>query len=188
MRLPINEELWYSYPGMVAIVTSRYNGKQNIMASGWHTYIGSSPGIYGISLRKETHSYQLIEQSGLFGVHFLPTSCSEMIQAVGTFSGRDVDKFDKFNISYEEGLKADIPVLTDAYFAYECKVMNMTTYGDHEWIAGEILQRYQDNDYFLENGLPDMTKLEIPLYLGRSTYLTLNQDAKQISHPLYLNK
>ncbi|OBZ18506.1 flavin oxidoreductase [Bacillus sp. FJAT-27264] len=186
MRLPISEARWYSYPGMVAIVTSRSNGQQNIMASGWHTYIGSSPGIYGISIRKETYTYELIEQSGVFGVHFMPARCSEMIQAVGTFSGRDMDKFDKFNIAYEEGLKADIPVLTEAYFAYECKTMNITTYGDHEWIAGEIVQTYQDKDCFLENGLPDLTKLEIPLYVGRSSYRTLNQTADERNHPFYL--
>jgi flavin reductase (DIM6/NTAB) family NADH-FMN oxidoreductase RutF len=188
MRLPVYDDSWYAYPGMVAVVTSRYNGKQNVMASGWHTYVGSSPGIYGISIRKETYTYQLIEQGGVFGVHFMPASFSEMIQAVGTFSGQDIDKFDKFNIPYEQGLKTDIPVLTEAYFAYECKVMNVTSYGDHEWIAGEVLQRYQDKECFLENGLPDFNKLEIPLYVGRSTYLTLNQQTEEKSHPLYLNK
>jgi len=188
MRLPTQEELWYAYPGMVAIITARYNGKQNVMASGWHTYIGSSPGIYGISIRKETYTYQLIEQSGAFGVHFMPARCSEMIQAVGTYSGRDVNKFERFNISYEEGLKANIPVLTDAYFAYECKTIDIKTYGDHEWIAGEILQRYQDQDCFLDNGLPDLTKIEIPLYVGRSRYRILNQHAVEKDHPFHLHK
>lgn len=55
MRQPIEEPIFYSYPGMVAVVTSRHEGVQNVMASGWHTYIGSSPGVYGISfVRKHT--------------------------------------------------------------------------------------------------------------------------------------
>jgi flavin reductase (DIM6/NTAB) family NADH-FMN oxidoreductase RutF len=188
MRLPVNEPLWYAYPGMVAIITSRFNGKQNIMASGWHTYIGSSPGVYGISIRKETYTYHLIEQSGVFGVHFLPARCSEIIQAVGTFSGRELDKFEKFNIPYEEGLRADIPVLSDAYFAYECKTTQITTYGDHEWVAGEILQCYKDEACFLDNGLPDLAKLEIPLYVGRSSYRILDQHTAEKNHPLYLDR
>jgi len=188
MRIPIKETLTYAYPGMVAVVTSRHKGEQNIMASGWHTYVGSDPGIYGISLRKETHTYQLIKQSGVFGVHFLPASCSELIQAVGTYSGRDINKFDKLNITYEEGLKVDVPILSDAYVAYECQVMNITTYGDHEWIAGEIVQCYQDRDVFLDNGLPDFAKLEIPLYLGRSTYRTLDQQTVEKIHPIYLDR
>jgi flavin reductase (DIM6/NTAB) family NADH-FMN oxidoreductase RutF len=173
---------------MVAIVTARHEGQQNIMASGWHTYIGSSPGIYGISLRKETFTYSLIEQSGAFGVHFLPAHCSEIIQAVGTYSGRDLDKFKEFNIGYEEGLQVDIPVLTDAYFAYECRTLSITSLGDHEWIAGEIVQRYRDDQCFLENGLPDFSKLEIPLYTGRSTYKILNHESPEKNHPMYLTR
>jgi len=188
MRLPIEQISWYSYPGMVALVTARHEGKQNVMASGWHTYIGSSPGIYGISLRKETYTYQLIEKSGVFGVHFMPAACSELIQSVGTFSGHNMDKFADFNIKYEEGLKADIPVLKEAYFAYECRTINITTYGDHELITGEILQCYQDKSCFLDNGLVDLSKLEIPLYLGRSTYRTLDQNSVEKDHPLYLNR
>jgi flavin reductase (DIM6/NTAB) family NADH-FMN oxidoreductase RutF len=169
-------------------VTARHEGKQNIMASGWHTYVGSSPGIYGISIRKETYTYGLIEQSGVFAVHFLPARCSDMIQAVGTFSGRGMDKFKAYSIGYEQGMQADVPVLTDAYFAYECRVLSITTLGDHEWIAGEVLQRYQDREVFLEDGLPDFAKLEIPMYVGRSTYRVLNQQAQVKSHPLYLDK
>lgn len=184
MRQPIDRELWYTYPGMIALVTARHDGKQNIMASGWHTYIGSSPGIYGISVGKGTYTYSLIEQSGVFGVHFLPARYSEIIQAVGTYSGRDMDKFKAFKIDYEQGLKADIPILKEAYFAYECRTLDITTYGDQEWIVGEVLQRYQEDEYFLENGLPDLTKLEIPLHLGRSTYRTLNSHSPEMNHPL----
>lgn len=55
MLQSIEEPKFYSYPGMVAVVTSRHEGVQNVMASGWHTYIGSSPGVYGISfVRKHT--------------------------------------------------------------------------------------------------------------------------------------
>ncbi|WP_431087808.1 hypothetical protein [Paenibacillus sp. 8b26] len=55
MRTLIADPAIHAYPGMVAVVTSRHDGVQNIMSSGWHTYIGSSPGMYGISLRKETY-------------------------------------------------------------------------------------------------------------------------------------
>ena len=46
MRAPIDEPIWYAYPGMVAVVTAQYEGEKNAMSSGWHTYIGSSPGMY----------------------------------------------------------------------------------------------------------------------------------------------
>jgi len=188
MREPIEEVPWYAYPSMVAVVTARHGNKQNIMASGWHTYIGSSPGVYGIAIRKETYTYQLIEQSGVFGVQFLPAHASELIQAVGTFSGHDTDKFATLNIKYEEGLKANIPVLSEAYFAYECRVISMTTFGDHEWVAGQILQCYKDKQVFSDNGMIDLSKLEIPLYMGRSVYRVLDANSNEKDHPIYLQR
>ncbi|MFJ7649169.1 flavin reductase family protein [Lysinibacillus sp. NPDC097279] len=185
MRKPVDRPVWYAYPGMVAVVTTQHNGEKNVMASGWHTYIGSSPSMYGISLRKETHTYKLIEKSGVFAINFLPGHCSELIQAVGTRSGVDIDKFKEFNISYEQGIKADVPILTEAYFAYECRVHSIATLADHEWIAGEVLQRYIDQDLFLENGLPNLDKLDIPLYIGRSNYRILNSDAEEHHHAFY---
>lgn len=72
MRTLIADPAIHAYPGMVAVVTSRHNGVQNVMASGWHTYIGSSPGMYGISLRKETYSYGLIEKVEASVFNFCP--------------------------------------------------------------------------------------------------------------------
>ncbi|EFV73500.1 hypothetical protein HMPREF1012_00163 [Bacillus sp. BT1B_CT2] len=182
MRAPIDEPIWYAYPGMVAVVTAQYEGEKNAMASGWHTYIGSSPGMYGISLNNETFTYKLIEKSGVFGVNFLPGRCSELIQALGTHSGRDINKFEAFHIQYEEGLKAEVPILTDAYFAYECKVHSISTLGDQEWIAGEVLQRYQDKELFLKKGMPNLEKLDVTLHIGGSSYRILNSQAEEHQH------
>ncbi|WP_226001296.1 flavin reductase family protein [Paenibacillus sp. BJ-4] len=188
MRTLIADPVIHAYPGMVAVVTSCHNGMKNVMASGWHTYIGSSPGMYGISLRKETYSHGLIEKSGGFGVQFLPAHRSELIQAVGTFSGRDIDKFQHFEIAYEDGVTVDVPILLDAYLAYECKVVDIHTFGDHDWIVGEIKQAYRDDELFLDEGTPEFSKLHIPLYVGRSTYLVADNTLQKKVHPFYLDK
>ncbi|MGG4217423.1 flavin reductase family protein [Paenibacillus jamilae] len=187
MRKLIADCAIHAYPGMVAVVTSRHEGVNNVMASGWHTYIGSSPGMYGISLRKETYSYGLIEKSGGFGVQFLPAHRSEWIQAVGTFSGKDVDKFQQFGIAYEDGISVDVPILLEAYLAYECKVVDIHTYGDHDWIVGEIQQTYRDDELFLDEDVPDFSKLSIPLYVGRSAYYVADDALQKKVHPFYLS-
>ena len=188
MLEPTEKFLMYSYPGIVASVTSRYQGKQNIMSAGWHTLMGFNPGIYGISVRKETFSYGLIEKSRSFGINFLPSSRSSWIQASGTFTGYKTDKFREFGISYRDGLKLDLPILTEAYGAYECKILEIHSYGSHEFIVGEIVQGYRDNLLFQDEMLPDLSKLHIPLYLGRSTYLTVNDSLVSTEHPFYLEK
>jgi flavin reductase (DIM6/NTAB) family NADH-FMN oxidoreductase RutF len=182
MRIPTDKSLIYTYPGLVAIVTSRSEGQQNIMAAAWHTYLGMDPATYGVSIGRARHTFKLIEKSGVFAVHFLPAELSEWIQLVGTTSGKDTDKFKAFGISYEDGLIVDVPILKDAYFAYECRVTDMRTHGDHELFSGEIVQTYRDDEKFKANQIPDLAKIQIPLYFGRSTYLIADDTAKVKKH------
>lgn len=178
----------YAYPGIVASVTSRYKGQQNIMSAGWHTLISYNPGIYGVSIRKETFSYGLIERSRAFGINFLPFQHSNWIQASGTFSGSNIDKFKEYDIGYQDGLKLDIPILSEAYGAYECEVIDIHSYGTHEFVIGKIVQPYCNLAFFQEDMLPNLDKLAIPLYLGRSKYLTVDDTLQSATHPFYLNK
>lgn len=182
MRKPTKRPVMHSYPGMVALVTAQWNGRQNIMAAGWHSYISISPPLYGVAVAEERFTHHLIKHSGFFGVHFLPAEKSEWIQYVGVSSGATEDKFATLGMDFEQGLTADIPILTDAYIAYECRVLDSQTYGDHDWFVGAITQFYRDEDLFRENNLPEFRELSIPLYLGRSTYAVLDAEVEFKRH------
>jgi flavin reductase (DIM6/NTAB) family NADH-FMN oxidoreductase RutF len=163
----------HSYPGMVALVTSKHLEEVNIMSAGWHTYISYEPPIYGVAIAKERYSHKLITDSKEFAINFLPGHMASIIQESGSVSGRQVNKL--ANLKYFDGETINSPILKDAYIAYECKVMDVRTYGDHEWIVGDITNFYRDEQKFLENGLPNFHELTIPLYLGRSQYLMANE-------------
>jgi len=153
-----------------------------VMAAGWHSYISIEPPMYGIAVAEQRHTHHLILRSGVFGIQFLPAERSEWIQQVGVASGRDLDQYSEFGLEYEDGLTADIPVLTEAYVAYECRLADVQTYGDHDWFVGTITQFYRDDELFLDNGLPDFHRLEIPLYLGRSEYAVLDAGVRHKRH------
>jgi hypothetical protein len=38
----------HSYPGMVALVTSKFQTEANIMSAGWHSYISYEPPFMGL--------------------------------------------------------------------------------------------------------------------------------------------
>ena len=182
MRQPTSKPIRHSYPGMVALVTARWRGEQNIMAAGWHSFISIDPPIYGVAVGLERFTYHLVKESRVFGVNFLAADRSEIIQAVGVTSGRDVDKFAAYGLAYTEGLTVDVPILSEAYVAYECSVIDARTYGDHDWFVATLNMSYRDNELFLDNGLPNLQKLEIPLYMGRSDYAILDAKARRNTH------
>jgi flavin reductase (DIM6/NTAB) family NADH-FMN oxidoreductase RutF len=170
-----DSKVMHSYPGMVALVTSKLGKQANIMAAGWHTYISYEPPIYGVAIAKERYSHQLIKNSGEFAINFLPGHLASRIQASGTLSGVNTEKLNKLQLDYQDGITIKAPILKDAYVAYECEVLDIQTYGDHDWIVGSITGFYRDENKFTEEGLPNFQELHIPLYVGRSKYVVLDE-------------
>lgn len=184
MKKPTAKFVMHSYPGMVAIITARWNGKQNVMAAGWHSVISMEPPIYGVAIAQERYTHHLVKESGIFGVQFLPAECTEWIQQAGVWSGQEMDKYAAIGLPFDQALRIDVPLLTDAYIAYECRVLDVQSYGDHDWFVGAIVQCHRDDDLFLPNGQPNFERLEIPLYLGRSEYLVLDPHVRRKRHVL----
>ncbi|OLS40436.1 flavin reductase family protein [Bacillus sp. MRMR6] len=178
----IKKQVMHSYPGMVALVTVSHNGTDNIMAAGWHTYISYEPPMYGVAIGRERFTYQLIKEAGKFAINFLPFEKSSFIQQSGVVSGAEVNKFELGKMGFDRGIATNSPILHDAYIAYECEVIDVNTYGDHDLFVGNIVQFYRDNHKFHEDGLPNFEKLSIPLYLGRSIYTRVDKNSTFISH------
>ncbi|WP_421385393.1 flavin reductase family protein [Bacillus salacetis] len=182
LRTIQEKTVMHSYPGMVALVTVSHEGEDNIMAAGWHSYISYEPPIYGVAIGRERHTYQLVKEAGEFAINFLPAQYAKFIQEAGVYSGRDLNKFDAGEMDFERGKSTNAPILKEAYVAYECKTIDVNSYGDHDWFAADITAFYRDDELFNEKGLPDFKKLSIPLYLGRSLYAVMDEAVKIEDH------
>jgi flavin reductase (DIM6/NTAB) family NADH-FMN oxidoreductase RutF len=182
MRSIQEETVMHSYPGMVALVTVSYNGEDNIMAAGWHSYISYEPPIYGVAIGRERHTYHLVKDAGEFAINFLPAQHAGFIQESGVYSGMDINKFTTGDMKFERGKETNAPILNEAYVAYECKTIDVHSYGDHDWFTATITAFYRDDELFNEKGLPDFERLSIPLYLGRSQYAIMDKTIKIEDH------
>ncbi|MFW6126406.1 MAG: flavin reductase, partial [Chloroflexota bacterium] len=133
----------------------------------------------GVSIAAKRLTYELILEAGEFGINFVPMSKAEVVAAVGGSSGRLVDKFDKFGLQKDEALKTSQPILKDAYAAYECRLVDQRTYGDHVWVVGEVLATHYDDEIFTTQGLV-MERFSPALYLGGEKYTTVAGDVPQL--------
>jgi flavin reductase (DIM6/NTAB) family NADH-FMN oxidoreductase RutF len=161
----------HSYPGLIALVTAKHDAQANMMAAGWHSYMSVAPPIYGVAIGKERFTYELIQKSGSFAINFVSAEYAHYIEVSGKTSGRDGDKLEKMMAKWQAGEATGAPILENAYVAYECTIRDCKAYGDHDWMSGDIKLFYKNDDLFEENGLPNFTKLQIPLFLGQSHYL-----------------
>lgn len=171
-------DFYQHYPKVAAIITANAAGRKNAMAAAWHSAVSFEPPLYGVSIAPKRFTYQLIAQSKEFGVNFVPFEVVELVASVGGSDGKEVDKFSKFGIAAEQPLKTGVPILRDAYAAYECKLVDSKTYGDHVWMVGEIIAVHFAEDLLTAKGTLDIDKLSPALYLGGELYVTT--DSKSV--------
>jgi len=164
------ERFFGYYPGTVAVVTTAHEGRRTVMAAGWHAAVSSQPPLYGVAVGSERFTHELLVASGAFAVHFLGFDHAAAVAGVGTLSGRDIDKFVRFGLTTEPGRALDVPVLTAAYLAYECRVTHRVPAGDHDWVIGEVVALHHRRDAFDGRGLLDPRTARPFVYYGRSRY------------------
>ena len=164
------------YPRVAIIVTAQAKGKANAMAVAWHSVISVNPPLYGVLIATKRFTHQLIADSKEFGVNFLPFEMAELVASVGGSSGREMDKFQKFNIALDKPVKTAVPILKNAYAAYECRLVDDKLYGDNRLLVGEIVAVHWLEEAFTPEGTLDSDKISPILYLGRDVYLTAARD------------
>ena len=165
-------------PKVVAIVTASSRGKDGAMTVAWHSSISLKPPLYGIAISPKRFTYQLITESKEFGINFVPFEKASLAAQVGGIPGGEIDKFEKLNIKKEKPLKTGAPILKDAYAAYECKLVDSRTYGDHIWVIGEIVAVHLLEEVFTPEGTLDLDKIKPLLYLGSDSYATADKNSR----------
>ena len=163
---------YHHYPRIAVVITARGAGRENAMAAAWHMPISKEPPLYGVAISVKRFTYQLIADSGEFGVNFLPASEAELVAATGGSKGSEVDKFLAFNIAKDEPLKTAVPILHNAYAAYECRLVDDRVYGDHRLLVGEIVAVHCLKAAFTDDETLDLAKISPILYLGQERYIT----------------
>lgn len=173
-------EFYQHYPKVAAIITVSAGGKKNAMAAAWHSPISFKPPLYGVAVAPKRFTCQLILESNEFGINFVPFEAAELVASVGGSGGKEVDKFSKFGIAEEKPLKTNVPILRGAYAAYECKLVDNRTYGDHIWIVGEVVAVHFTDVVFTPKGTLDLSRLNPALYLGAELYMTTNGESVRL--------
>ena len=171
------------YPGTVAVVTVRTpEGRRNAMSAGWHCALSSEPPLYGVAIAPERATYDMVVAAGSFAVNFLPFERADWLSYLGTTSARTHDKFAAFGIAATEGEATGNPVIADAYLAYECRVRDRFPVGDHDFFVGEVVALHHEPGAFDGERLFSGAR-PAAMYLGRSTYLALGEEAARVRVP-----
>lgn len=170
---------YYYYPLLVAVVGINTDYKRNLIPVVWHTALSFSPPLYAVSISPKRFSFRLILEAQAFSVNFLSYEYLELVDKLGSISGRDIDKFSEFNLKYFEGESTGAPILEDAYLTLECELIDHLKTGDHTLFIGEVLKTYIEKEAFLEDSTLNTDRLDPLLYLGNHVYITTDRTRRK---------
>ena len=120
----------------VAIVTSIYQGEQYGMTVNSFTSVSIDPPLICVTLKRLTHTYDLVEKSGMFSVTILTAAQRELSDR---FAGKTPQILDRFADIQTETISLDAPVFKDGMAYFDCRVVNSMPVGENTLFVAEVL-------------------------------------------------
>lgn len=126
------------YPAPAVLVTSCYNGVDNVLTVSWAGTVCTDPPLLSISLRPERYSYELIRSSGEFAVNIPSRPLVRAVDFCGVKSGRDIDKFEAAGLTREQAGLVKAPLIRECPVSIECVVESETPLGSHHLFIARV--------------------------------------------------
>jgi flavin reductase (DIM6/NTAB) family NADH-FMN oxidoreductase RutF len=109
--------------GPTVLVSSAYQGKQNIMAAAWSMPLDFSPPKVTVVIESSTYTRELVDASGTFALNVPTRSQARLTLDVGSHSGREMNKFEKYGLQTFKGSVVEAPLLEGCAGWLECRVI-----------------------------------------------------------------
>ena len=129
-------------PGPVVFVTTNDNKTNNIMTISWIMVNDFTP-KFAMTTGPWNYSYAALVKSKECVISIPTVDLLDKIVGVGTCSGADTDKFEKFGLTPVKGKHVRAPLIKECLANIECKVTDIVE--QHNIVVLEGIVAYFDN-------------------------------------------
>ena len=180
----MSKQLWkpstFIYPVPAIMVSCGDMKKEiNIITIAWTGTICTNPAMTYISIKKERHSYPLIDASGEFVINLTTEKLAYATDFCGVKSGKDLNKFAALNLTPIRGDFVKAPLIEECPVNIECRVVNKLELGSHDMFLSEVLGIHIDEKYMDSTGKFNLDKAN-PICYSHGSYYGLKQ--KSLGH------
>jgi len=109
----------------------------NFMPMSWHMPVSKSPFRYAVAVRDENKTYDLLHTLGEFSINFMDYSYKDAMDKAGSLHGGD--KFRETGLTPKSAEYIKSKLIREAYMIYECKVVEVQNFGDHDMFIADVL-------------------------------------------------
>ena len=139
---PVDQVRRYLEPGPIVLVSSMWKGKTNIMTLGWQTVMEFSPSLVGCVIASSNHSFEMIRRSRQCVINVPTIDLAHQVVKIGNCSGKDVDKFAKFNLTPEAAQKVKPPMIAECPASFECQLADGRLINRYNFFIFEVIKAH----------------------------------------------
>jgi flavin reductase (DIM6/NTAB) family NADH-FMN oxidoreductase RutF len=140
-KIPLRKAFTLMESGPVVLVTTNDGGKNNIMTISWTMVVDFTP-QFAITTGPWNFSYAALRKSRECVIAIPAVDMIDQVVGVGTCSGSDTDKFEKFGLTPLTGKHVRSPLIKECLANIECKVTDIIR--KHNIIVLEAVAAYYD--------------------------------------------
>ena len=123
-RMAISKAFTLMEPGPVVFVTTNDGEKNNVMTISWTMVVDFTPRV-AITTGPWNYSYAALRRSRECVIAVPTVDLIDQVVAVGTCSGSDTDKFEKFGLTPVKGRHVRAPLIEQCLANIECRVLDV---------------------------------------------------------------
>ena len=127
--------------GPVVFVTTSDGRKKNVMTISWTMVVDFTP-VFAITTGPWNYSYAALRRSRECVIAVPGVDLIDRVVGVGTCSGADTDKFEKFGLTPVEGRHVRAPLIGECLANIECRVVDIVR--KHHIVVLEGVAAYID--------------------------------------------
>ncbi len=121
---PLDRAFTLIEPGPVVLVTTNDGQKDNVMTITWTMVLGFSA-RFAITTGPWNHSYAALRETRECVISIPTVDLIDTAVGVGTCSGKDTDKFEKFGLTRAKARHVRAPLLKECLANIECRVVDI---------------------------------------------------------------
>jgi len=144
-RIKWTDAVLLASPYSLALVVSLDPSRMaNVMALSWWCYLSAKPRLLGIAVAPERYTHTCIKHSKEFTLCFPGKEIALAAWKCGQLSGRSANKFEELGLKSLPAAEIKAPLIKGSIAAFECRLVNQYTTGDHAFFVGEIVASHGD--------------------------------------------
>ena len=141
-RLRLGKAFTLIESGPVVLVTTHDGERDNVMTISWTMVMDFTP-VFAMTTGPWNHSYAALRRSRECVIAIPAVDLLDKVVGVGTCSGSDVDKFERFALTPVKARHVRAPLIKECVANIECRVVDIVS--RHNIVVLQGLCAYSDD-------------------------------------------